>query len=92
MSTQTMMLGAALLALSGMLAGCASADAHADRGFGDSVRATTASQVINPAAARNTNPVAGVDGVAARAAQTRYEASFANPTPAEHAMTTGARK
>lgn len=92
MNSQTMMLGAALLALSGTLAGCATGDTHSERGFGDSVRATAASQVINPAAARNTNPVAGLDGRAARAAQMRYEASFANPTPTEQTMTTGVAK
>ena len=92
MSTRTFMLSAALLSLSGTLAGCASSTPHWDATFGDSVRATTASQVIDPAAVRNPNPVAGIDGRAARATQARYEASFLNPGTAEQAMTTGSAK
>jgi type IV pilus biogenesis protein CpaD/CtpE len=68
---------AALLALL-WLAGCASTP-RADATFGDSVRAALASQVANPAALRNTDPVSGIDGRAARAAQERYERSYKQP-------------
>ena len=89
MSTRTFKLGAALLALA-TLSGCATSGWRADSSFGNSVRATTASQIIDPSAVRNTSTVAGIDGRAARAAQARYEASFAQPAPAEAALTTGA--
>ncbi|WP_426194798.1 hypothetical protein [Massilia sp. DWR3-1-1] len=41
-----------------------------------SVRATLASQIAHPEAVRNTNPVYGLDGAAALAAQQKYEKSF----------------
>jgi hypothetical protein len=41
-----------------------------------SVRATLASQIAHPEAVRNTNPVHGLDGAAALAAQQKYEKSF----------------
>jgi hypothetical protein len=91
MSTRTFTLGAALLALSATLAGCASTGAELDRGFGDSVRAATASQILDPAAVRNTNPVLGIDGRAAQAAQLKYQASFADPGTADQGMI-GSRK
>jgi type IV pilus biogenesis protein CpaD/CtpE len=63
------------LGLALLLAGCATTP-RLDRQFGDSVRATLAQQVANPAAAHNPNPVNGIDGRAARAAQEQYEKSF----------------
>ncbi|WLI89208.1 hypothetical protein Q4S45_21340 [Massilia sp. R2A-15] len=75
----------ALTALS--LSGCVSTTPVMDRQFGDSLRATLASQVANPGAPRNANPVNGIDGRAARAAQERYEASFAQPQPSAEAPT-----
>lgn len=64
-----------------LLSACASTTPIFDQRFGDSVRATLTSQVANPAAGANRNPVAGIDGRAASAAQERYEHSFAQPTP-----------
>ena len=61
------------------LSGCAATSPAFDSEFGASVRTTLASQVVHPAAARNGNPVSGIDGRAARAAQERYEKSFAQP-------------
>lgn len=66
-----------LLAL--LLSACAPTTPHWDARFGESVRATMASQVADPAAVRNANPVDGIDGRAARAAHERYERSFARP-------------
>jgi type IV pilus biogenesis protein CpaD/CtpE len=63
------------------LSACASSTPHYDQHFGESVRATLASQVINPAASANPNPVAGIDGRAAIAGQDHYERSFSQPTP-----------
>jgi type IV pilus biogenesis protein CpaD/CtpE len=78
-NTSTLWMGrpAALVALL-WLAGCASTP-RADASFGDAVRAAVASQVANPEAVRNTSPVSGVDGRAARAAQERYEHSYKQP-------------
>lgn len=59
------------------LSACAPTTPRLDQQFGESVRATMASQVSDPAAGQNGNPVSGVDGRAARAAQERYERSFA---------------
>lgn len=64
---------AAALAL--LLSACATSP-QADARFGQSVRAALASQVANPAAVRNPDPVTGMDGRAARAAQEQYERSF----------------
>jgi len=64
-----------LAALLALLAGCASTprwDVHA----GDAVRATLSAQVANPQAGRNPDPVGGIDGAAAAAAQERYRRSF----------------
>ncbi|MFC0136169.1 hypothetical protein CR105_02410 [Massilia eurypsychrophila] len=67
----------AVLALAATLSGCAHNSYRSDSGnglSGDAVRLTLAAQVINPAAALNPNPAAGVDGNNARAAIQRYEA------------------
>ena len=63
-------------ALALLLSGCAATTPQNDVRFGQSVRATLASQVADPAAVRNTKPVNGIDGRAARAALQRYEHSF----------------
>lgn len=60
-----------------LLAACSSTPRW-DSQAGDAVRATLAAQVANPAAAQNSNPVNGIDGRAAKAAQERYEKSYAN--------------
>ena len=58
-----------------LLSACATTP-QADARFGQSVRAAIAAQIAQPAAARNPNPVVGMDGRAARAAQEQYERSF----------------
>ena len=80
--------GAALLALALAASGCASTSPRYDAQFGDSVRSTMASQVVDPAAVHNANPVAGIDGHAARAAHANYETSYRRPTTADPSMTT----
>ena len=59
-----------------LLSSCAATSPQADARFGLSVRATLAAQVAHPDAGRNPNPVDGIDGRAARAAQESYERSF----------------
>lgn len=89
----TMRVGLVVAAL--LLQGCVQTTPKWDRQFGDTVRANLAAQVLDPAAAANPNPVVGVDGRAATAAQERYERSFANPrantAPALISTTGGAK-
>lgn len=61
-----------------LLGGCSSTpywDAH----FGEAVELTKAQQIINPNAGQNPDPVAGVDGRAARESVESYERSFRAP-------------
>ena len=78
--------GAALLALGVLAGGCASTTPRLDGNFGQSARAAVASQLLNPDAARNRDPVSGMDGVAAGAAHTRYLGSFATPQASDAGM------
>ena len=61
-----------------LLQGCSTAPRF-DKHFGASVRANLAAQTIAPHNAANANPALGIDGPAARAAQARYQRSFAQP-------------
>jgi hypothetical protein len=90
MKTRILTLGAAALAAA--LAGCAPVSPHWDSSFGNSVRASVAAQVADPAAARNANPVSGIDGRAAQAAQQRYESSYRAPSKQEPVMVSGSAK
>ncbi len=74
------------------LSGCVSTAPNFDQGFGNSVRAAVAAQVIDPAAARNPNPVAGIDGRAAVAAQHDYVRAFSTPQAAPRSMIDSAGK
>ena len=60
-----------------MLAACAlqppSSTPQWDRHFGESARVALARQIIEPEGGRNPDPVAGMDGHAARAAYERYQ-------------------
>jgi hypothetical protein len=71
------------LVLLAALSGC-STTPRFNNHFGDALRADLAAQVLDPAAAANVRPAAGIDGVAAHAAQQRYERSFAE-TPVDKA-------
>jgi type IV pilus biogenesis protein CpaD/CtpE len=71
----------ACVALSGtLLYGC-STTPRFNNNFGTSVRANVAAQVLDPAAAANTNPAAGMEGAAAVIAQGRYQDSFKATEP-----------
>lgn len=64
-------------------------DAH----FGEAATLAKAQQTLNPDASRNTNPVSGIDGKAAKGAMDNYRDSFRKP-PAESpsaAIATGQR-
>lgn len=69
----------AALVLAGLLSACAPSTPQFDRHFGETVRATLAGQVADPAAAANPDPVAGIDGHSAAVALDRYRKSFAEP-------------
>lgn len=75
-------------ALSG-LAGCASTTPHYDRHFGLAVRAAQAQQTINPEASNNPDPVAGIDGTAARESIGRYQDSYKAPPPTFNVINIG---
>jgi len=69
----------ALLLMTVLVSACAPTTPRWDSSFGNSVRASIASQVINPASAGNTNPVNGIDGSAALGAHQQYSRSYAKP-------------
>jgi hypothetical protein len=79
----------ALLAL--LLSACAATEPRKDERFGESVRATLASQIASPAAVRNADAASGIDGRAARAGQERYEHSFAKTEAAAPSAMVGAK-
>lgn len=76
-------------ACSAALNGCMTSTPVWDRTFGDSVKTITAMQVLNPAASANADPVVGVDGTAATAAQQNYGKSFMAPPPPTSVFTIG---
>ena len=69
-----------LAALTAGLAAC-STTPNLDRNFGQAVNQAKAQQTINPDASLNTDPVAGLDGVAANAAIDNYTKSVTAPPP-----------
>jgi hypothetical protein len=77
----------ALGACAGLLGACAGtpmqsgATPEFDSRFGDAVRQARARQTIDPEAGKNADPVAGIDGEAARATMTEYYKSFKEPPP-----------
>jgi type IV pilus biogenesis protein CpaD/CtpE len=71
------------------LVGCASPAPKLDDNFGKAVNAAKAQQIINPDASLNTDPVAGVDGLAADAAMSRYHRSFVQPVATPNVFTIG---
>jgi hypothetical protein len=73
MASKTIATAAMLLALA--LQGCRTSP-RIDDHFGEAVRANLGAQTLHPQASNNTNPAAGVDGRAARAALQQYEKSY----------------
>jgi hypothetical protein len=73
-----------------LLAGCASTTTpYLDQHFGEAVKAARAQQTINPDASKNPDPVAGVDGRAAKDAMDRYHKSFENPPASFNVLNIG---
>lgn len=68
------------LALAGaLLGGCASPTPYYDSKYGLAVNEAKHRQTLNPDASRNTDPVAGLDGVSANESVERYRGSFKAP-------------
>lgn len=78
---KTMKFLAAFLSVGALAAGCGTTP-DVDGRFGESVMLMKAQQTANPDASRNTNPVAGMDGKAAKGVMDNYRDSFRTP-PAE---------
>jgi hypothetical protein len=64
-----------------LISGCTSLSPHFDREVELAVRTAKAQQIINPDGARNTDPVAGIDGKPADSAIDEYHKSFVAPPP-----------
>ena len=76
-----------LLAIAGVVAlsGCAATTTpKTDARLGEAMTIMRAQQTLNPEASRNTDPVIGLDGKAAKGALDNYRDSFRQP-PAEAA-------
>ncbi|AKU14002.1 pilus-associated lipoprotein [Azoarcus sp. CIB] len=71
------------------LTGCAATSPNWDARFGEAARIVAAQQIIAPAASRNADPVAGIDGKAAQGAMGEYAKSFTQPEPQPDALTIG---
>jgi type IV pilus biogenesis protein CpaD/CtpE len=76
------------LALLAALSGCSSTPRFNSH-FGEAVRANLTAQVLDPAAATNANPAIGIDGVAARATQERYQRSFSETSGVKQPLVAG---
>lgn len=79
------------LAACALLSACATTTPNYDARFGDSVQIAQARHTLDAGAtARNAaDPVAGMDGPAARAAYDRYLFSFIRPQPQANAFVIG---
>jgi uncharacterized protein YceK len=79
----------AIALLLSLMAGCASVTPNYDAKFGDTVRQTRHDMTINPEAGTNPDPVAGLDGKAARETIILYQATFKAPPPAVNVINIG---
>ena len=78
------------LVLLALLGGCAvSPTPNYDLRFGDAVRTARQQMTLDPNAGSNANPIAGMDGMAAREAVGRYQDSFKTPPPVVNVINIG---
>jgi hypothetical protein len=77
MQIRNLMLMAALPV--SLLTACMPLTPNLDSHFGEAVNIVKAQQIINPDAARNPDPVSGVDGKSGQAAMENYDKSFKTP-------------
>ena len=78
-----------VITLAGILTACVEPAPRYEAEFGNATRATLKAQIINPDAGNNPDPVAGLDGRAARDAINNYQKSFAEPKPTENVFNIG---
>jgi hypothetical protein len=71
------------------ISGCVSETPLLNQHFGDAVNAAKAQQTIHPEASQNKNPVAGLDGQAAKGAVDLYQKSFVQPPVTSSTMNIG---
>ena len=84
----TLQIATALTIIS-FLTACVEPAPRYEAEFGSATRATLKAQIINPNAGNNPDPVAGLDGRAARDAINKYQNSFAEPKPTENVFNIG---
>jgi hypothetical protein len=73
-----------------LFAGCAASPTpNYDARFGHAVRQARQMMIINPNAGANPDPIAGMDGVAAKEAAARYHESFQKPPPVVNVINIG---
>ena len=73
-----------------LFGGCASSPTpNYDAKFGQAVRQARQMMIINPNAGSNPDPIAGMDGKAAREASVRYQDSFKSPPPVTNVINIG---
>ena len=78
-----------VITLAGILTACVEPAPRYEAEFGNATRTTLNAQIINPDAGSNPDPVAGLDGRAARDAINNYQKSFAEPKPTENGFNIG---
>lgn len=78
-----------VITLAGILTACVEPAPRYEAEFGNATRATLNAQIINPDAGNNQDPVAGLDGRAARDAINSYQKSFTNPEPTPNVFNIG---
>ena len=71
------------------VSGCVSTTPYLDQHFGEAVNLIKAQQILHPDAGTNTNPVAGIDGIAAKSAMDQYQKSFSAPEPQQNVFKIG---
>ena len=83
----------ALTLMAGLLAGCTqvphSVTPVYDTKFGDALRSALLKQTLNPNAGAIPDPVAGMDGMAARETILRYQEGFKEPPPVANVINIG---
>jgi hypothetical protein len=85
MSNRTIIVTIALLALT---TGCVAIHPQVEERYGDSVRAATRAQTLNPEGTPNRD-VVGIDGRAAKETMDRYVDSFRSPPPTMNVINIG---
>ncbi|QOF76434.1 hypothetical protein [Variovorax sp. 38R] len=69
--------------------GCSHVTPNYDARFGDAVRDAKRKMTINPDAGKDGDPVAGMDGRAARESMVQYQKSYKAPPPAVNVINIG---